>query len=90
MCNYLGIQVNTDDSKRFNSDLKGEDRIIDLCKKVGANKYINLPGGLNLYNRKRFESEGINLEFMPMTKKGTLSILDNCFNENNICFKTWP
>ena len=84
MCDYLEIKVKTDDSSKYNSTLSGEDRIIDLCKRICATTYVNLPGGSSLYDDSRFASENIKLEFMPMTKMGTLSILDNCFNENNL------
>lgn len=90
VCDFLGIKVTTDDSSKYNSTLTGEDRIIDLCKKAGATTYVNLPGGSSLYNHSRFSSECINLEFMPMTKRGTLSILDHCFYENNLRIETWP
>jgi hypothetical protein len=89
-CDYLGIKVDTEDSSEYKSVLSGEERIIDLCKKMGAKTYVNLPGGSTLYDKSKFNSEGINLEFMPMTTKGTLSILDYCFNENNLRIGTWP
>jgi hypothetical protein len=54
-------------SSIFNThDLKGEDRIIELCKITGARSYINLPGGQHLYNKCRFLQEGIDLEFLNM------------------------
>lgn len=90
MCNYLAIKVDTEDSSKYTSDLTGEDRIIDLCKRMGATTYVNLPGGSNLYSHSRFNSENIKLEFMPMTSRGTLSILDYCFYENDLRIKTWP
>lgn len=48
-----------------NDDLHGTDRILDICKHEGATHYVNLPGGAALYERSRFESNGIFLEFMP-------------------------
>jgi hypothetical protein len=68
-------------------DLTGQDRVLNLCRLIGANEYINPIGGLSLYSKAEFESNGINLmfhriqafeyqqfnnEFVPY-----LSILDN-------------
>ncbi len=87
-CKYLGIKTTTDDSAFYNIPSHGENKIIDLCKIVGADHYVNLPNGVNIYNKSHFEDSGINIEFIPMTSRGTLSILDYCFNENNLLVKT--
>lgn len=47
-----------------NRGLKGEVRIIELCKKLGADIYINPCGGRNLYHRDAFEKEHIELFFL--------------------------
>ena len=46
--------------------LKGEARTIDICKRVGATKYINAIGGQKLYNKEEFLKEGIELKFLEM------------------------
>ena len=46
-------------------DLRGQDRIIAICKAVGATEYLNSPGGRSLYDQAAFEREGIKLEFLP-------------------------
>ena len=69
MSNYLGINLKIDLSSNYPSYLKGEERIIELCKIVGATTYVNLPGGGSLYKKSNFFKEGINLEFMPLTTK---------------------
>ncbi len=48
-----------------NADLQGVERVLDICKREGATHYVNLPGGAALYDRSRFESNGILLEFVP-------------------------
>lgn len=45
------------------SSLIGQDRVIDICKKVGAGEYVNLTGGRQLYNADAFASQGIRLKF---------------------------
>jgi hypothetical protein len=46
------------------TDLKGEARTIDICKRVKVTKYINAIGGERLYSRENFKKEGIELKFL--------------------------
>ena len=52
----------------FSSDLRtdhsGQRRVLEICKSLGATKYLNLPGGKDLYNETDFRDEGIRLEFV--------------------------
>jgi hypothetical protein len=53
--------------------LRGEERILDICRREEADTYINLPGGKELYNADVFSKAGIQLQFIdPMLS--TLSI----------------
>lgn len=47
-----------------NESLKGQDRIIDICKKEEAKEYINPIGGVDLYNSEIFYKENIQLNFL--------------------------
>jgi hypothetical protein len=47
-----------------NAHLRGEDRVIAICKAEKASRYINLSGGRALYSRDRFSAEGIELCFV--------------------------
>ncbi len=44
--------------------LKGQMRVLNLCKTLGATEYYNLPGGRELYSKEAFCSEGIDLRFL--------------------------
>ncbi len=46
------------------SDLKGEEKIIDLCRRLSATRYINPIGGKALYDKERFAREGVALHFL--------------------------
>ncbi|WP_266366581.1 WbqC family protein [Tellurirhabdus rosea] len=46
-----------------NQHLKGQERILDICKQEGATRYINPIGGLELYDKELFRQEGIELFF---------------------------
>lgn len=46
------------------TSLKAQDRIIDICKRVNADHYINAIGGQVLYNKEDFFKEGMKLNFL--------------------------
>jgi hypothetical protein len=66
MCEYLGIQTAIRVSSTVNVDhgLKGEDKVLSLCKALGASCYINPIGGVALYSNERFTAYGIDLKFI--------------------------
>lgn len=47
-----------------NTNLKAQERIIDICKKEQATHYINPIGGVELYAQEKFEAENLNLKFI--------------------------
>ena len=49
--------------------LKGQDKVIDICKKVGGTSYINAIGGQELYDKSNFAHAGIVLHFLQTHKK---------------------
>lgn len=63
---YLGMQTKILYSSEIekNNDLKFDARIIDICKRVGADHYINAIGGQALYDKEEFAEEGIKLNFI--------------------------
>ncbi|RRB06349.1 WbqC family protein [Larkinella rosea] len=63
---YLGIQTEIVPSSTVygNDDLKAQERILDICLREKANRYINPIGGQELYDRQRFANEGIELFFI--------------------------
>ena len=64
--NYLGINTTlVETSTKYNNrNLKGQERILDICIEEYADQYINLIGGLNLYNKQLFLNNGIKLNFL--------------------------
>ena len=66
ICNYLDIrtQIVISTSNYNNIQLKGQDRIIDLCLKENAQTYLNPLGGKLLYDTRTFEESGIRLSFL--------------------------
>lgn len=47
-----------------NDSLKGQERILDICRREGATTYLNAPGGSALYDPAAFEASGIALRFV--------------------------
>jgi hypothetical protein len=47
--------------------LTGQERVIDLCARLGATQYVNSVGGSRLYQADRFAASGIELSFFEST-----------------------
>lgn len=63
---YLSISTEIVRSSRIydNTHLKGQDRILDICRQENADRYINAIGGMELYDKAIFEAEKIELSFI--------------------------
>jgi hypothetical protein len=66
VCSYLGIGTRIVASSSIAIDplLKAEERVLALCKAVGASGYVNAIGGQKLYSRGEFEAQGVELKFL--------------------------
>jgi hypothetical protein len=66
VCSYLRLQTRLVPSSTIfgNSNLKRADRLIDICRREGADTYINAIGGTELYSRDEFAMAGITLRFL--------------------------
>lgn len=85
---YLDIKTEFVDSSSVyqNTNLKAQERILDICLKEKADHYFNPIGGMEIYSNELFERSGIRLDFLktipvPYTQFGNefvpyLSIID--------------
>lgn len=98
LVNYFNIdtKLTISSTLSINHQLKGEDKVIAICKEQQAGVYINPIGGVSLYDSERFRSNNLKLlfqksnninyqqfshEFFPW-----LSIIDVLmFNDKNHC-----
>lgn len=66
VCAHLDIQTPLFTSSLLDKDnsLKGQDRVINICKTVKATNYINAIGGQELYSKEIFSKNGIKLNFL--------------------------
>ncbi|MDR2572125.1 MAG: WbqC family protein, partial [Oscillospiraceae bacterium] len=80
ICGYLKIGTNIICSSAIkkNNELKGEAKIMHICKKLGAANYLNAIGGIDLYNKAEFESNGIDIHFLK-TNLSTYKQFNNDF-----------
>lgn len=64
--NFLDIKTPVIISSTLNVDhnLKSQNKVLSLCKERKSNFYINTIGGVDLYDKKIFKDNGINLMFI--------------------------
>ena len=66
---YLSLEVAIVSSSRIyrNAHLKGQERILDICRQESADVYINPIGGVDLYERASFAERELSLYFLRNT-----------------------
>lgn len=65
---YLDMHTEIILSSKMEKDqsLKGEERIIEICKRLNADVYVNPCGGRKLYHSQVFEKKNIQLFFLDV------------------------
>jgi WbqC-like protein family len=66
ICDYLDIKTTLIQSSTIyqNTNLKAQERILDICIQEKASQYINPQGGTELYDKTFFENRNIQLNFL--------------------------
>lgn len=66
ICQYLCIKTRIIRSSDIpkNNKLHGQEKVLEICKILGAKEYYNAIGGKELYNYSAFKKEGIDLKFL--------------------------
>ncbi len=66
ICAYLDIRTEILIESEFNLSpaLGYQDSVIYVCKKLKADRYINPIGGMDLYSKRKFAENGIELKFI--------------------------
>lgn len=92
VCGYVGITTPIElSSARPTTDFRGVERVTRLVTAFGGTRFLNPPGGRDLYRRSEFEAKGLDLAFLdpalpvyPQVGAGpfvpSLSILDLLMN----------
>jgi len=66
ICDYLGLHPRwyISSSLKKDTSLRGQDKVLAICKELGATHYINPAGGRDLYDRSVFAGHGMRLSFI--------------------------
>lgn len=66
VADYLGLKTAFVPSSTIynNSNLKSQERVLDICRQEKASSYINPIGGQELYSRADFSDKGLTLHFI--------------------------
>ena len=81
--NYLGIDTELILSSSLDKDctLRGQEKVIAICKLLGATEYYNAIGGQELYNFEDFSNNNIELKFLQ-TEEIVYKQFNNEFQAN--------
>lgn len=66
VCDYLKLDTDIAISSGIEIDhsKRSQEKVIAMCRSVGASEYINAIGGVDLYSKDDFLTEGIDLKFI--------------------------
>ena len=68
VCNYIGMDKNIEIASELPFDystiVTRQDWAIQLTKQAGATEYYNPPGGIGMYSKNEFATNGIKLSFV--------------------------
>lgn len=66
ICAYLDLNPmwRISSSLKKDNKLHGVEKVLAICKEIGATHYINAPGGRSLYDSRMFAEQGITLSFI--------------------------
>ena len=80
LSDFLGLKIKfyMSSDLKISSEIKKSDLLIEICQKLGYDKYINLAGGKDLYDTNAFKTKGIDIFFSDN------SILTDNFSEDLI------
>lgn len=84
ICAYLGIKTELVLSSNIqkNNALKGEDKVLEICKVLNADTYYNSVGGIELYSKDNFKKSGLSLCFLKTNKDLKYKQYNNDFVDN--------
>jgi hypothetical protein len=87
LCNYLGIKTKLILSSTIekNIQLRGQEKVLNICNSLHATQCINPPGSKLLYNKETFKKNGQEMFFLKAFKPDYKQFKDNVF-VNNLSF----
>jgi hypothetical protein len=81
---YCGLRWQVISSSTWNvpAEIRGQNRILEIARRVGAKRYVNAPGGRDLYDPASFDKAGIKLSFLIDYTGPKASILTRMMRES--------
>ncbi len=62
-------------------EFRGQDRILEIARRLGASRYVNASGGRELYDPAVFDAAGIELRFLADYAGPNASILQRMLSD---------
>ncbi len=83
VCTALGLSCETrrSSSLKIPPEVRGQDRILAIAEALGADRYINAPGGGALYESQTFSARGIELQILEPYSGASWSMLHRLLSE---------
>ncbi|MCG8314836.1 MAG: WbqC family protein [Pseudomonadales bacterium] len=84
---HLGIQppeIICSSQLDIDPSAKSYERIFAICDRLGADQYINAPGGRDLYCENEFKKRGIKLEFLQPYTGPVWSVLYQALSQDRL------
>ena len=63
-------------------EIHGQDRILEIARRLGASRYVNASGGRELYDPAVFDDAGIELSFLADYHGPNASMLQRILRED--------
>ena len=81
-CCGLRWQTIRSSSLNLPATFRGQDRTLEIARRLGAKRYVNAPGGRDLYDRAVFDQTGIELRFLADYPGPRASILTRILRDD--------
>jgi len=65
----IDVEISVSSQEQVGIGLKGQRRILEICKSKKGTHYINPIGGIEIYDNAFFQEEGIELSFISTSSK---------------------
>lgn len=67
-CKYMGLDLDWDIFSQMEldvpSDCEPDEWALEICRALGADEYVNAPGGEAFFDKSKYQRAGIKLEFL--------------------------
>jgi hypothetical protein len=82
ICGFLGIKTRLEFSMNYQSTAGRTERLVDLCRQLGATKYVSGPSAKDYLDERLFTAVGIDVEYMDYSQYPCYRQLHGAFCHN--------